>query len=280
MIREPIVAGQFYPDNKTELIIDIKKTLDKIDVVKKKYDSLLGAIVPHAGYMYSGIGATQSLSMIKEEIDTFIILGFSHSGYGKGPICLSQNDWKTPLGICQIDKDIANELLTNNIAITDEDAHNYEHSIEVQLPFLQYLFKKFTIVPLSVSNKCNFKEIGIKIANIIKKQDKKICVIASSDFTHFGLNYGYVPFSDNIKENIKKLDMGAIEFIKDLDSDGFIDYINKTNATICGQNPIALQIEIMKSLDANKGKLIKYYTSGDVSGDYSNSVSYVSLIFV
>jgi MEMO1 family protein len=281
MIREPVVAGQFYPSNKDELTLVIKQSINKV-IIKKNHNNILGAIIPHAGYMYSGSCAAHSYSMIKnnkDKIDVFIILGFSHSGYGNAEICLSQNDWKTPLGICQIDNEISNQLLNNNIATINENAHNYEHSIEVQLPFLQYLFKDFTIVPLSISSRCDFKKMGEKIANVIKNQNKKICVIASSDFTHYGPNFKYVPFTDNIKENLEKLDMGAIKFIKDLNSNGFIDYINQTSATICGQNPIALQIEIMKNLNAKKGELINYCTSGDLTGDYSNSVSYVSLIF-
>jgi MEMO1 family protein len=279
MIREPIVAGQFYPNKKEELILEIKQFIDKISTKDNDNKKILGAIVPHAGYIYSGIGAAKSLSIIKDKIDTFIILGFSHSRYGNSEVCLSKNDWKTPLGLCLNDKEFSDKLLTNNITTIDENAHNYEHSIEVQLPFLQYLFKNFKIVPLSISGQCNFITVGKEIANLIKNQNKRICVIASSDFTHYGPNYGFVPFTDNIKENLKNLDLGAIKFIENLNSKEFLDYIKKTSATICGKNPIALQIEIMKNLNAKKGKLINYYTSGDIVNDYSNSVSYISMVF-
>jgi len=276
-MREPIVAGQFYSDDKEELTGEIQKAFNKVPDTFNK--NCIGAIVPHAGYMFSGECAAYSYKTVGDNFDLFIILGFSHRGYGKGGAGASKKDWKTPLGICRTDKNFADMLIENNIAMVDEESHMLEHSIEVQLPFIQYLNKDIKILAISVPNDIDFIKIGKMAAEIIKTSKKRVCVLASSDFTHYGRNYGYVPFHDNIRENLKKLDMGAVKHIEDLDSTGFLEYIDKTGATICGSSPIALQIEIMKGLGVKKADLIKYYTSADITGDFMNSVSYISVIY-
>jgi AmmeMemoRadiSam system protein A len=155
-------------------------------------------------------------------------------------------------------------------------ANEYEHSTQIEVPLLQYTQKDFKLV-LIVAGNCS-KETIVKAGVILKSLvDDDTLVIASSDFTHFGPNYGYVPFRENIPEQLKKLDMGAFEYIKALDYKGFLDYRSKTGATICGYIPIAILLSMLdKSAEA---KLIKYTTSGELMGDFSNSVSYFSIAF-
>jgi AmmeMemoRadiSam system protein B len=155
-------------------------------------------------------------------------------------------------------------------------AHINEHSIEVQLPFLQFIFKKFKFVPIVVSSPFHLTEISEGIKKSISEYEKDILIIASSDFTHYGPNYDFVKFHDNIQQNITDLDMGAIEKIKAGDYSSFLEYIDETKATICGALPIAI---MMKILNPYKTDLLKYYKSSDIMPDGENSVSYVSMVF-
>ena len=264
MMRKPHYAGQFYPKNAEE----IKAFISRLP--KKKFDSKFvhGAIVPHAGYMYSGKAANYVYQAIKQggEPDTFILLGPNHTGWGVSSA--ADQDWETPLGIAKADKQMIKQL---NIKI-DNNAQLYEHSLEVQLPFLQYYFKDSKIVPIIVSNELAVKDIVEKL----KKIKSKICIIASSDFTHHGPAYGYAPFAENVKENLYKQDKQAIKYIVSKDVNGFEDFLRQTGATICGQLPIRILLQIVKG----NGKLLDYYTSGDISGDYLNAVGYAAIIFV
>ncbi len=277
MIREPIVAGQFYPGDREELSSMVKGLFGSIPKGSKV--TAAGIIAPHAGYVFSGRCAAKSFRALADA-DVFIILGFSHSGIGRERLSLSAAGWKTPLGICKTDRVLADTLIKEGIAVIDETAHAHEHSIEVQLPFLQVLHKEPVILPVSVPGHVDFKSSGQKIGEAIKASGKRISIIASSDFTHHGPNYGYTPFHDNIRENLRKLDMDAVDLIMKLDSDGFLAYIERTGATICGSAPIALQIEVMKALGNKNAELLDYVTSGDITGDHSNSVSYVSLAYM
>jgi len=287
-MREAFAAGLFYPKEKNKLLISIKDSFEhKLGPNKSKASCYAkGFIIPHAGYVFSGPCAAHAFKQIRAtDIKTFLILGFSHRGSGNAALSISKEDWQTPLGIAKNNIDLGKEFIKHTDAIIDEQSHQMEHSIEVMLPILQYVSSDFTFVPINVSGNCDFKELGEKIAQIIKS--KKVIVIASSDFTHYGNNFGYTPFDDakkynsnsKIKEKIKKLDMGAIEHILNINSVEFRKYIAKTGATICGINTISLIIEIMKNLGNTKTKLLKYYTSAEITQDDEHSVSYASISF-
>jgi AmmeMemoRadiSam system protein B len=183
-------------------------------------------------------------------------------------------DWKTPLGTVKNDAELGKKLEELGIS-QNEEAHAAEHSIEVQLPFLQFACPSPSIVPVIASTDVSYIEIAAAVKKAASVLKRKITIIASSDFTHYGPAYGYVPFSDNIKENMFSLDRGAIEKIKSLDASKFIEYVNQKMATICGQVPIAVLLE---AVNAKKANLLKYYTSGDIVGDYTNAVGYASII--
>ncbi len=279
MVREPIVAGMFYESDSEELKEQISGCFThefgpgSLDGTNGK--KIVGVVAPHAGYPYSGPGAAWCFKEIAESElpDLFIIIGLSHSGYRS---CVSLEDWKTPLGVVKNDKEFTNKLVENSKLEVNEEAHNQEHSLEVQLPFLQFVNKdnidKVRFVPIIASSDLDYKEIAESIKKTIDKTNKRVIVIASSDFTHYGINYGYMPFSKDIKENLYKLDKDAIEFIEKLDSKGFLQYVNEKKTTICGQYPIAVMIELCRLLGASKANLLKYYTSGDITKDYSSSV--------
>ena len=280
-MRKAIVAGQFYAEDAGRLREQISSSFTHMlgpGLPGTNRKKILGAIVPHAGYSYSGPCAAHSYRAIAETkgFDLFIIIGFNHSGLSTCSAGTTLSDWQTPLGDCKVDREFIKHLTAETDVKIDEYSHIYEHSIEVQLPFLQYI-GIFSFVPINVTELCDFKKTGPEIASVIKKSNKKVCVLASSDFTHFGANYGYLPFRENIRENLEKLDKGAIAFIEKMDTDGFLKYIEQTKATICGKNAIALQMEILKSLGVKKSVLLKYYSSGEITGDYTNSVGYASL---
>ncbi len=286
-VRKPIVAGQFYEedfDGLNKQIIECfesEKGPGALPINKRK-GFVLGAVVPHAGYLFSGPCAAWSYKEIAESEfpDLFIIIGPNHSGMGRTSTIL--DDWETPFGIIKTDEEFGKKLINNSCIIEDATAHLHEHSIEVQLPFLQFVskdhLKDLRFVPITVGFDSNIKELASGIKKTIEESGKKVCVIASSDFTHYGFNYGYVPFSTNIKENMQKLDSDAIEFIKKLDSEGFLNYVKIKEATICGAVPIAILIELMKG-KAEKVNLMHYYTSADIMGDYNNAVGYASIVF-
>jgi len=278
-MRCPVVAGAFYALDADELKNQIKACfLSKFGPgklpKKDKKQGLKGVIVPHAGYSFSGPCAAHSFKAIAEaeKPDLFIILGFSHSGLGSS---ISLEDWQTPLGIAKVDKDFGKRLVEAGIP-QDELAHANEHSVEVQLPFLQFLFDDFKFVPVMVSD--DYKKLAEIIKNVLKKSKKTAVLIASSDFTHYGRDYGFVPFEEDIKEKMYALDAGAINEIKKIDAKKLIDYVNKTGATICGKNAIAALLEC---INPAKAELLKYYTSADIyDNDYSMAVGYAAVSFL
>lgn len=283
MTRQPIVDGQFYESNPEKLKKQIESCFkSKFGPAKlpskTRNKNILGVICPHAGYAYSGPCAAFSYKEIGESSvpDVYILLGLSHSGFGS---CISIEDWETPFGIIKVDSDLGKELSKLTKIPIDEIPHQNEHSIEVQLPFLQFVNKdkEFKILPIIISPDIKIKDFALKLKKTIDTLKKKVIFIASSDFTHYGSNYGYLPFRDNIKENMYNLDSGAINLIKNLDSDGFLEYVNSKEMTICGYYPIYALIEITKVFNAQKSELLKYYTSGDIVEDYSNSVGYASI---
>lgn len=285
MVRKPIVAGQFYSDDFNELNNQIEESFNSKfgpgDLpIKKRTKKIFGIIAPHAGYMYSGSGAAWAYKEVAESkvADLYIMLGLSHSGFGTS---VSLEDWETPFGIIKTNKEFGKKLIEKGIK-HDEAAHQQEHSIEVQLPFLQFAnkdyLKKLKIMPIITSSDKIYEETAKIIVETIKELKVKSCIITSSDFTHFGFNYGYFPFKDNIKENLYNLDDGAIKHIKELNAYRFLDYTEQTGATICGKYPIAVMLEASKLLGAKKAKLLHYYTSGDIVGDYGSAVGYAAIV--
>jgi AmmeMemoRadiSam system protein B len=290
MARRPAVAGQFYLGEKKALKEQIEECfMSKFGPGRLPGDTrtkvIKGVIAPHAGYPFSGPCAAFAYKEIAEaqEPDLYVVLGPSHSG---SESCISAEDWETPLGIAKNDKEFGQVLVDNSKIVVNEEAHDMEHSIEVQLPFLQFVNqinnktskenKDFKFLPLMVSHNISYNEIAKAIQKTAEQLKRHIIIIASSDLTHYGLNYGYIPFQDNVKENMHKLDKGAIDRILDLDATGFIEYCRDKEATICGALPIAA---LISTINAKKAKLLKYYTSGDIIGDYSNAVGYASVLF-
>ncbi|MDY6930426.1 MAG: MEMO1 family protein [Halobacteriota archaeon] len=264
-MRRPAFAGQFYSGNDSDLRRDLKGCFS--DVEKSEKD-VIAAVVPHAGHIYSGNVAAHVYSKLPDA-DTYVIIGPSHRG-GGSMIAVSKDTWATPLGAVEVDHEFIEEL-PKSIIDTDEIAHSYEHSIEVQLPFLQYLFDEFKIVPISLGlqDEETSKEVGKDVAETVKKLNKKIVILASSDFTHYMLD-----------EVAREIDSYVIEPILDLNVSKFYTRVYNRNATVCGVGPIAATLYASIMLDAKKGMLIKYATSGDVDTSMREVVGYAGIIIV
>jgi AmmeMemoRadiSam system protein B len=279
-MRHAQVAGQFYPSEKEELRKMINKLFSSLEVASLKSRDIKMAIVPHAGYAYSGKCASFVYKLLeKQEFETFIILGTNHSGLGS-KLSLSIEDFETSLGQVSSDMEIIEEIITRAVdekldVSVDENSHRYEHSIEVQLPFLQLVEKKFKIVPILVKE-LEFDEIQ-KFAKILAEiiRGRKIFLLVSSDFTHYGASYGFMPFKD-VRENLYKLDGEIISSILKLNTKAFYD--KSSRSTVCGKDAVACVVEAAKILKLKPEKLC-YYTSGDVLDDWDVAVGYASLVF-
>ena len=279
-MRESAVAGLFYEAGPSLLRKQIRACFlgsrgPGVLPSKKHSGNILGAIVPHAGYAYSGMCAAWAYKEIAEaeQPQTAIILGTAHYGLGSGILL---DDWKTPLGIVRTDVELSREILMGGEISQNTPAHLREHSVEVQLPFLQFINRRIRIVGIVVGEDINYKKAGQDIKSAVETLGRNVIVIASSDFTHYGPDYGYIPFFDNIKERQRELDLKAIELIMKSDDEGFLGYVTRTGATICGARAIAL---LLRTIQFKKAQLLNYYTSGELTGYYKNSVGYASMIF-
>ncbi|MFX0201906.1 MAG: AmmeMemoRadiSam system protein B [Candidatus Hodarchaeota archaeon] len=287
-IRLPAVAGQFYEGKEDHLRKEIENSfLHRLGPGKlsdqKGTTRLLKAVVsPHAGYIYSGPVAAYTFSEIFKdgEPEVFVILGPNHHLAGETIAVWSRGSWKTPLGEIMIDERVADAIISQSrYAEADEHAHKHEHSIEVQLPFVQYLFPHAKFVPISMKagplSQRQVKEtwersteVGRAVAGALDKIGIDGLVIASSDFTHF-----------ESARSAQSKDYEAIEKILALDDEGFVQTVYNRNASICGYAPIVASMAFAKEKGAKSGKLMKYTTSGDVTGDYGHVVAYSSIIF-
>jgi AmmeMemoRadiSam system protein B len=245
----------------------------------------LGGVAPHAGYSYSGPAAAHLYLALAESgyrPDTVVIIGTNHTGRGGLFTTTSYwSAWRTPLGDIPVDIEMVEELQRLYPSLVDDpSAHMEEHSVEVELPFLQYIYGDgWRLVPIVAKDATPriAREMAEAIAAAAERLGRKILFIASSDFTHHGYMYGYVVFTENIRENVAKLDMSIIEKILKLDTNGFLSRIVKTGATVCGYATIAVLIEYTKHR-GGKMRLLKYYNSADVTGDEEIVVGYAAIL--
>jgi len=275
LIRQPAVAGSFYSSNPEFLRKQLEESFyHKLGPKTVKPKDVKAAVVPHAGYEFSGPVAAWAYSRM--EATNFVIIGTNHNGIGAKFALMKSGMWKTPLGDLVIANDVAEKLLDTKIVEYDVMAHEHEHSVEVQLPFLQYRFgSSFKFVPIVIMNdfaddmlleKC--RTLGKAIANVIKKQKDRWVVLASTDFSH------YVP-----QDVAEKTDKAAIKYILKLNEKKFFETVSEKKISMCGFAAVATTIVAAKELGAKKAELLKYATSGDITNDKTSVVGYASIIF-
>ena len=278
-IRRPTQAGAFYEGDAEALKTQIENCFlqefgpkKRPKVNKAGLREVVGLVCPHAGYMFSGAVAANAYYELAQDgkPDIVVILGPNHTGYGSGLALMNEGVWRTPLGDVEVDGEIANEIVRETrLADVDDVAHRFEHSIEVQLPFLQFLYgSEFKFVPVcfQLQDLSSAVEVGKALVEVLA--NKNAVVIASSDMTH------YEP-----QVNAAAKDLAALKAVEAMDEKRFYSVIETRNVTACGYGPIAAVIVAAKGLGAKEAKLLCYKSSGDVTGDYSSVVGYAAVSF-
>jgi hypothetical protein len=263
-MRKPTAFG-FYPFDEKEL----DKVVSRLLVADDVYENARGVIVPHAGYQFSGAIAGKTFASAKTDAKRFILLGPNHSGVGAFA-AKSEQDWLTPLGMVVNDTGMLKDI------IVDEQVHEQEHSLEVQLPFLQKVYGDYIkIIPI-VFRDMDFNRIK-GIAKHILENNDSVFYVCSSDFIHFGPNYDYMPVTENVVEWVKEQDSKLLGYIENLDARGFYDMVKEQGLTVCGSVAITLMLLVMKKLGV-QAKTVAYNTSLAVHASDS-FVSYAGVVF-
>lgn len=264
MIRQPAVAGQFYPGNEKSLRDELKRLIPSAERKKK----IIGCISPHAGYIYSGGAAGRMLAGIYIP-QTVIIIGPNHRGVGALAAVSPEDGWQTPLGVTPVDKKLAG-LIRSHVPQVEEDnqPHLYEHSLEVQVPFLQYLRPDVSIVPLCLGfgdyGGCEL--LGNGIAAAMREYAGEVLILASSDMTHY-----------ESAETAKLKDSQAIERVLAMDARGLLDVCRTKQITMCGVVPASVMLVAAKDLGATTAELVAYTHSGQITGDDTEVVAYAAV---
>lgn len=265
MRRKPAVEGYFYPRRGE----DLKKMIEGMVEPARKKEKAIAVVSPHAGFEYSGpvAGAVFSSVMLP---DRFIILGPSHRGIQSRIAIMKKGVWETPMGDIQVESPLA-ELIINHspLVIEDEKAHLSEHSLEVQIPFIQYFKEDFSIVPICISYYVSFEELeelGKAISKSIEEFKEEVMIVASTDMSHY------------VDHKVaKEKDFLAIDKILELDARGLYDTVRAEDISMCGFQPTTSALVASKELGAEKATLIKYQTSGDTTGNYHEVVGYAGI---
>jgi hypothetical protein len=265
MRRRAVVAGSFYPGRKAELLKALQALIDP----KAAKVKAVAVISPHAGYVYSGpvAGAVFSSVEIPEAV---VVLGAPHADFRPQFSVISEGHWESPLGDVPINQELADLVIrSSKLAEAADTPHEDEHSIEVQVPFLQYLQKNLSLVPVHVNSRSSFEDLqdlARGLVSAVKEYSKDVLIVASTDMSH------YID-----QESAKKLDFLAIDRVLALDGRGLFDTVRKNRISMCGYQPTTAAVLAALDLGATGAELVKYQTSGDVTGDRARVVGYAGL---
>ena len=272
-VLESRLAGGWYTDDAERLAHEIDNYLAAAKPVGIEHPIAL--ILPHAGYRYSGATAAQGVRQVAgQTFSRVVVMGPSHRVALSNAVSIPDADAvETPLGRIPIDRGLVSKLRKNPAFQSHPAAHAEEHSVQIELPLLQRALGDFKLVPI-VCGQVDEAAARNIAHTLLENIDDDTLVVVSSDFTHYGHAFGYLPFDTNIRRNLEKLDLGAYRFIEQRDLPGFLDYIDTTGATICGRAPLAILLAMLPD-DAHT-RLLEYTTSGAVTGDWSHCVSYLA----
>ncbi|MFB6267155.1 MAG: AmmeMemoRadiSam system protein B [Halodesulfurarchaeum sp.] len=276
-VREPAVAGQFYEGREAALVDQIEGAFEHahgpgtIPDVSSGAPSLLGLVSPHAGYPYSGPIAAHAYGALARDgtPDTVVILGPNHGGGGEAVAVTEADRWATPLGDVPIDEEARETILSaSSMATLDEVAHRGEHSIEVQVPFLQYLFADVAILPICLTRQDESvaDDLGDALGQVLAEASGSVVLVASTDMTH------YQP-----KSTAEKQDRKAIDRMEALDATGLLRTVSRERISMCGYGPTAAVLRAGSTAGASEGELLAYATSGDTAGPTREVVGYCSM---
>ncbi|MCK5218998.1 AmmeMemoRadiSam system protein B [bacterium] len=266
MIRKPVVAGIFYESSPKALRAQVEKLWPH---PQPQTHPCLAAVVPHAGYIYSGRVAAGVYARL-EPADTYILIGPNHTGRGERLALTAEDAWETPLGRVPMDKKLSQEILKHCEFIREDNlAHREEHSLEVQLPFLQMKGRPFSIVGLLIGtwDMKIIKGLGMAIAEAVGGTKQKVVILASSDMNHF----------ENL-EQTRRLDHLALQKVLALDPDGLMEIVSRENISMCGAAPAAAMLTAAREMGARNAAIVDYATSAEAGGDEERVVGYAGVI--
>jgi len=279
-VRPAAMAGSWYPGDGAQLGAYVDKLLAGTSRATGTQGPVRALIAPHAGYRYSGEVAGHGYRLVGgQKFSRVLLLGPSHHAGFHGLSIADVTHYETPLGPIPLDLESIRQLRTSSLVKSETMAHREEHSLEMQLPLLQRALQPgWQLVPVLVGQLApeDYRTAAELLRPLL---DENTLVIVSSDFTHYGPRFGYLPFPNDkdTADMLEELDMVGLSFILDRDPQGFLDYKNSTGITICGYRPIALLLHLLP--EDSRGELVSYATSGKLTGSYANSVSYLSIVF-
>lgn len=269
MNREPCVAGRFYPGSEEELKGALNELYSKITSRPKEAKVV---IAPHAGYVYSGLVAASAFAAVKVP-DNIILIGPNHTGAGKRAALMTEGSWTVPTGSVAVNSDLASRVMAKCSRFeSDDTAHEAEHSLEVELPFILHHNRAANIVPITLMGADHkvCKEMGLAVAGALyeygKETGKQVLIVVSSDMNHY-----------ESQEVTKKKDDLAINCVLNLDAEKLLQVVADENISMCGVVPVAVAIEAAKALGAGSARLISYSTSGETSRDFAQVVGYAGI---
>ncbi len=287
--RKPVVAGQFYPGSRSSCVAEIDEHLQQEMPPQSLPETIVAGIVPHAGWAFSGSLAALVFRAVKqrhEKVHTFVVFGAAHGYFGQVPAVYDRGSWMTPLGEASIDEELADAVLESGSAASDTGAHSSEHSIEVQVPFIQHLFPGAEILPIIVPPAEQAVTLGASVGDIISRDRKKIVCIGSTDLTHYGPRYGFTPMG---------IGADAFDWASQVNDRQFIDLALKLkpqgmlktaaqNCNACGGGAAAAAVAAAKKLGRTQGLLLAHTNSNEImrrqmGTSSTDSVGYAAIIF-
>jgi AmmeMemoRadiSam system protein B len=268
-LRKSVIAGSWYPGNPSVLKRDIDNFFNFVPDTELEGE-VVAIIAPHAGYIYSGQVAAYAYKRVcGNNYDAVIVVGPSHRTAFSGVSIFTNGGYETPLGVVPVAEELAKDIKRNSKLVSDiPAAHLQEHSIEIQLPFLQYALGNFSFVPLVMGDQDESTCQELAQAIYDSARSKKILIVGSSDLSHF---HGY--------NEATKLDGVALQYLKDSDASGLLDSLGSGTAEACGGGPMAVAMLVARKTGANSARVLKYANSGDVTGDKSSVVGYAAAIY-
>jgi AmmeMemoRadiSam system protein B/AmmeMemoRadiSam system protein A len=273
-IRPPAVAGSWYPSDPAELRARIEEMCAEVPTAAAR-GALRGLVVPHAGLVYSGSTAARGWTQVRAaDVDRVIVLAPNHRVMLRGTAVDPSIQYETPLGRIPVDSEAVAALSTHPGVVADARPFAAEHAVEMQLPFMQVLLPAARLIPVLVGEARGGESAAAALAPLL---DDRTLLVVSSDFTHYGADYGYVPFTEQVPESIEALDREAIAALLERDAGRFQAHLRRSGATICGRRPLAVFLELLRP--EWKGELLGYTTSGALTGDFERCVSYAAISY-
>lgn len=280
-VRPAVCAGSWYPGDRAALAAEVDRLLEAARPPLPD-EKPLALIAPHAGYRYSAATAAAAYACLRDrEYERVIVLAFSHreaGGYQGADVPKDLSAYATPLGDVPLDREFCDRLLKEPLFKSHPGMGRGEHSLELQLPFLQRVLKDFKLVPVLIGQLTDAQ--CARLAQVLAPLlDHRTLIVVSSDFTHYGANFRYLPFRENVPEKLRELADAAARPIERCDYDGFVKHLEETQDTICGRDPLRLLLRILSMRGGARAVRTGFDTSGRMTDDWSNSVTYQSFVF-